>query len=99
MIQQILLNKKGWKLYQAEISNAAAITISGNGLIDEVRLYPANAQMSSFTYEPLIGMTSKCDVNNRIEYYEYDSFGRLKMIRDFDGNIIKSFDYQYQANQ
>lgn len=98
-VPQILMTKKGWKLYQAEISNAAAITISGNGLIDEVRLYPAKAQMSSFTYEPLIGMTSKCDVNNRIEYYEYDSFGRLKLIRDFDGNIIKSFDYQYQANQ
>jgi YD repeat-containing protein len=93
------MTKKGWKLYQAEISNSSTITISGNGLIDEVRLYPAKAQMSTFTYEPLIGMTSKCDANNRIEYYEYDSFGRLKLIRDFDGNIIKSFNYQYQTPQ
>jgi len=98
-VPQVVLAKKGWTLYQAEISNASVITISGSGLIDEVRLCPSKAQMSTFTYEPLIGMTSKCDVNNRIEYYEYDSFGRLKLIRDFDGNIIKSFDYQYQANQ
>lgn len=98
-VPQILTTKKGWKLYQAEISNSSTITISGNGLIDEVRLYPAKGQMSTFTYEPLIGITSKCDVNNRIEYYEYDSFGRLQLIRDFDGNIIKSFNYQYQTPQ
>jgi hypothetical protein len=92
-----LMTKKGWTLYEATISGVSMTSISGNGQIDELRLFPKTAQMSTFTYEPLIGMTSKCDANNRIEYYEYDSFGRLKLIRDFDGNIIKSFDYQYQA--
>ena len=58
-----------------------------------------NAQIESYTYDPLIGVTSKTDARGINSYYEYDSFGRLKMIRDFDGNVIKSFDYQYQANQ
>lgn len=64
--------------------------------LDELRFYPVTAQMTTYTYEPLIGMTSQCDVNNKIIYYEYDSFGRLKTIRDQDKNVIKTMDYQYQ---
>ena len=52
--------------------------------------------MTTYTYEPLIGMTSKCDANNRITHYDYDSFGRLKVICDQNKIILKEFDYQYQ---
>ncbi len=75
-----------------------AYTINLTGQVDEVRFYPAAAQMTTFTYEPLIGMTSQCDVNNRITYYEYDGFGHLKLIKDQNGNIIKTMDYKYKTN-
>ena len=52
--------------------------------------------MTTYTYDPLVGMTSQCDANNKITYYEYDSFNRLKTIRDQDGKVIKTIDYQYQ---
>jgi len=63
---------------------------------DDVRIYPSDAQMTTCTYEPLIGMTSQCDVNNKFGYYEYDGLGRLKLIKDQDGNILKTFDYNYK---
>ncbi|WP_315822488.1 hypothetical protein [Paraflavitalea speifideaquila] len=44
-------------------------------------------------------MTSQCDANNRITYYEFDAFGRLKIIRDEYKNVLKTIDYQYQKNQ
>lgn len=85
----------GWTYFEHPISGTSAVTISGAGSIDEVRLYPADAQMISYTYSPLIGVTSECDIANRITYYFYDGIGRLKWIKDQDGNIIKTFQYHY----
>lgn len=65
---------------------------------DDIRFHPSDAQMTTYTHEPLIGVTSISDANNRPEYYIYDSFGRLEMVKDFEGNIIKKNDYHYREN-
>jgi YD repeat-containing protein len=87
----------GWTLYVHKVTGQTTISVSGSGLIDELRLYPAKAQMATYTFEPLVGMTSSCDAGNRITYYEYDGLQRLRRIRDQDYNIIKSIEYQYQG--
>jgi YD repeat-containing protein len=92
----LLTTKNSWKLYQKEIFGDSTVTISGTGVIDELRLYPQNAQMNTFTYLPFIGMLTQCDANNRIMYYEYDGFGRLVRIRDHDKNILKTYSYTFQ---
>lgn len=51
--------------------------------------------VTTYTYAPLIGMTSQTDVNNRTTYYEYDNLGRLSVVRDKDQNIIKKYCYNY----
>jgi len=58
-----------------------------------------NAMITSYTYDHLIGMTSTTDPNGIITHYEYDSFGRLETIRDFDSNVIKQFNYNYQESE
>jgi hypothetical protein len=85
----------GWKYFEHRITGQSSITISGTGTIDELRLYPLTAQMTTYTYEPSVGIKSKCDINNRIGYYEYDYLNRLVLIRDQDNNIIKKRCYNY----
>ena len=66
-----------------------------NALWDDIRFHPSDASMTTYTYAPLIGMTSQSDANNLPTYYEYDPFGRLKLIRDHKKNILKTFEYNY----
>jgi hypothetical protein len=92
----ITINGVTYTYFQHRVTATATVTVSGGVTIDELRLYPANAQMTTFTYDPFIGTTSQCDANNRIVYYQYDSFGRLVITKDQDGNIIKTLDYHYK---
>ncbi|WP_419699070.1 hypothetical protein [Mucilaginibacter sp. NFX135] len=68
-----------------------------SGQIDDVRFYPSDAQMTTYTYDPLVGMTSMTDPKNETTTYEYDSLQRLKIVRDKDGNIVKQTNYHYQG--
>ncbi|NQX38115.1 hypothetical protein HQN84_04615 [Pedobacter steynii] len=55
-----------------------------------------NAQITSFIYKPLVGITSKTNPNGRIEYYEYDGYQRLKNVKDQKGNVLKNTTYHYK---
>jgi YD repeat-containing protein len=87
----------GWTYYEHQVVNPlnGNLTVSGTGTIDELRLYPSGALMTSYSYDPLIGLTAQCDANNRFTYYEYDGLGRLALIRDQDKNVLKKFCYNY----
>ena len=56
-----------------------------------------SAFVKTFTYEPLVGITSETDANGRTQYYEYDSLNRLTIVRDSDNNIIKRICYNYHG--
>jgi YD repeat-containing protein len=56
-------------------------------------LLGTKALVTTSTYDPLAGMTSKTDPAGRTTYFEYDAMGRLADIKDLNGNIIKTYQY------
>jgi YD repeat-containing protein len=70
-----------------------------DGYLDEVRLYPVGARMTTFTYQPLVGRTTETDFNGRSTSYEYDVFGRLVTVRDHQKNIRKHYEYHLGATE
>ena len=62
-----------------------------NGLRDNTAL--SESMITTYTYDPLIGMRSDTDPRGYTTYYEYDNFNRLEVIRDAEGNKIKEYNY------
>ncbi len=55
------------------------------------------ALVTTYTFKPLVGVTSETDINGKTIYYEYDTRGRLLRVRDQDNYILKQYDYRYRA--
>ncbi len=89
------ITRNGWTYIEHRATGNSTITLSGSGYIDEVRMYPATAQISTLTFTPLIGISGTCNENSRLAYYEYDGLSRLIAIRDADGALKKRFRYNY----
>jgi len=66
------------------------------GELNKLRSNLPNALVTTYTYKPLVGMTSQTDAKGMTTYYEYDAFQRLKTIKDQNGNILKQTDYHYK---
>jgi hypothetical protein len=91
----ININGANWTYFEHTVTGVSTITISGSGCIDELREYPKGALMTTYTYAPLVGISAQCDVDNRVTYYFYDGYNRLRYIKDQDGNILKTIQYHY----
>jgi hypothetical protein len=85
----------GYTYHEVKLTAATSITITGSGNVDELRLYPFTAHMTTFTYDALRRLIAECSPNSTISYYDYDSFNRVVDIRDQFGNVIKAFEYNY----
>ncbi len=92
------------KIENAELSKVNDLledTDNGNlskSDVDLLRINPLlkDANISTYEHDVLFGIKSQTDPNNVTTFYEYDGFGRLKSIKDNDGNLLKTYDYNFQ---
>lgn len=86
------------KLTKAAINNLSDSSpdkLTVDNFISPLKAAFPDAQISTFTYKPSIGMVSQTDAKILSAYYNYDSFQRLQLIKNKDLNIVKSFAYNY----
>jgi len=70
-------------------------------LFQNLRSHPFfnDAMVSTYIYNPLVGVTSMTDPRGYTMYYEYDTHNRLKRVKDQDGNIISENEYHYATKE
>lgn len=88
-------NGSAWT-YKELAYSGGSVLIQDGTKIDDLYIIPPGAQMTSYTYKYGVGVTSVSDKTQTFKRYEYDSFNRLKLIRDQNGNIEKSFVYNFR---
>ena len=90
-----------WGL-STNISNLATMTTTANvsSALATIRSSLASRPvlMTSYTYDPLIGITSTTAPNGTKTSYTYDVMGRLSNVKNHGGNIIRQHSYNYKTN-
>lgn len=66
--------------------------------VEALRTALPNAQITTYTYKPLVGITSVTDSRGVTTYYSYDTFNRLLNIKNDDANVLNEYKYHY-SNQ
>lgn len=59
-------------------------------------LASTTAEVTTFTYKPLVGITTTTDVKGMSTTYDYDKFMRLQNIKDRQLHIMKNYEYHYK---
>ncbi len=94
----------------ADIINASNLDYNAGANNDETALLSAlkkfrarfssdarfSSLVSTYTYDPLIGVRSITPPSGVRENYIYDSAGRLEKVIDMDGKILKEMKYNYK---
>jgi len=58
----------------------------------------SNAMITTYTHNPLTGVTSVTDVRGNSQQYEYDFNERLQIVKDKDNNRLLKHEYNYQPS-
>jgi len=64
--------------------------------INNLRTKLPNALVTTYTYKPLVGVLTMTDPRGVKTTYEYDTFNRLKTIKDNKSQSIEGYDYHYK---
>ena len=86
------------KASQATLDNPSTTDAVMRTELDKVRAaFKDNplVQVWTYTYKPLVGMTSETDPRGSTAFYEYDGFGRLTHRRDRDNNVMEKHYLNY----
>lgn len=65
--------------------------------LNNLRTALPNAMVTTYTYKPLIGISTVTDPKGNKQTYHYDPFNRLEFVKDKDDNILSENQYHYRT--
>lgn len=71
---------------------------SDEALLLRLRENLEKSLITTYTYTPLLGMTSKTNSQDIKITYHYDEYNQLQYIRDQNGGVMKVYDYSMRNN-
>lgn len=80
------------------LGNLSDVNESDLDAINNLRTGLPNAMVTTYEYDPLIGVTKIIDPKGLVITYHYDDFNRLELIKDHQNNILKEYKYNYRAS-
>lgn len=95
VLDYMVYRKRHWRYARVSLPSRSYTIDEGLDPIDNVRVYPEDSSIETYTWYPLIGLRSRTDGAGVTEVYTYDAFGRLQCVSDGQGNIKTKYDYNY----
>ena len=77
------------------LSNTGTETALIAGL-NQLRTALPNAMVTTYTHTAQVGVSSITDPKGQTIYYNYDGLGRLKNVKDAQGNVLGENEYHYK---
>lgn len=88
-----------WQYVEAIVSGESSYEINLSTLnenpyvyIDELRVHPINAEMTTYTYNSLGQVTSVVDVNSFAQHYSYDEEEQLETVYTFERKVAEHYE-------
>ncbi|MEJ0055112.1 MAG: RHS repeat domain-containing protein [Bacteroidota bacterium] len=91
----------GWQYFEKTVTGVTSVSLSfaGAGVyLDEVKIFPKGALITTYSYNPLVGIITQTDPNGSVTSYGYDPLGRLQYTIDKDGYVVRKFEYAYRTH-
>lgn len=78
-------------------SGASGITVTGFGNVQYLVVAPEGTEFEATAYNEDDAISLKFDPSGHMELYEYDKAGRLVLVRDENGKILKGNEYNKKS--
>jgi YD repeat-containing protein len=77
-------------------TSESGLLLALNALRNDPVINAPEVFITTYTYKPLVGVTTITDPKGYRTTFSYDDFGRLKEVRDADNNLLSENEYRHR---